>query len=227
MGIFDRISTVIKANINDLISRAEDPEKMLNQIIEDMREQIAEAKKGVIEVMATEKRLEAQYKKELEEVSEWENKAKLALSKGDENLAREALVRKNEVQKRATEYKEQYEAQKSESDQIQTALRKLVAKYEEANRKKSLLIAKQKRAEAQKKVANTMSSISDSDAFSYFNRMEEKVEQISAEADAATALNMSMEGNDLDAKFKELEASGGSSVDDELAALKAQLGQGS
>jgi phage shock protein A len=97
-----------------------------------------------------------------------------------------------------------------------------VNKYEEANRKKQLLIAKQKRAEAQKKVANTMSSISDNDAFSHFSRMEEKVNQISAEADAATALNASMEGGDLEAKFKELEK-GTSSVDDELAALKTKL----
>ncbi len=226
MGFLDRISTIVKANLNDLISRAEDPEKMLNQIIEDMRVQIAEAKKGVIEVMATEKRLEAQYKQHVEEVTRWEDKAKLALQKGDENLAREALVRKGEVQKLALDYKTQFEAQKSESDQIQVALRQLVNKYEEANRKKGLLIAKQKRAEAQKKVANTMSSISDSDAFSYFNKMEEKVNQISTEADAATALNASMSGNNLDEKFKALEAGGGSSVDSELAALKAQLGQG-
>lgn len=225
MGILDRLVTVVKSNINDLISRAEDPEKMLNQIIEDMRQKIAEAKKSVIEVMATEKRLEAQYKKEFDEAEKWQGKARLALEKGDENLAKEALVRKSEVSQRGIEYKEQWQAQKSESDAIQAALRKLVNKYEEANRKKGLLIAKQKRAEAQKKVASTMSSISDSGAFSHFARMEDKVHQISAEADAATALNKSMEGTDLDAKFKELEA-GSSSVDDELAALKAKMNKG-
>ncbi len=224
MGMFERISTVIKSNINDLISKAEDPEKMLNQIIEDMRQQIAEAKKGVIEVMAMEKRLEASYKKEMTEANKWQEKAKIALEKGDENLAREALVRKSEVAQRAEDYKTQWMSQKHESDQIQSALRKLVNKYEEAQRKKSLLIAKQKRAEAQKKVANTMSSISDNDAFSYFNRMEEKVEKLSSEADAATALNMSMETDDLDAKFKALETSA-PGVDDELAAMKAQMGK--
>lgn len=225
MGILDRITTVVKSNINDLISRAEDPEKMLNQIIEDMREQIAEAKKGVVEVMATEKRLEAQYRKEMDEIAKWEDRAKQALENGDDNLAREALTRKNEVSQRAEDYKQQWQAQKQESEAIQAQLRKLVNKYEEAQRKKGLLVAKQKRAEAQQKVANTMSSISDNDAFSYFNRMEDKVEQMSAEADATTALNESMEGNNLESKFEELDQGGGSSVDDELAQLKAQMGK--
>ena len=104
MGIFSRISQALKANINHLLSKAENPEKMLNQVMIEMQEQYAQAKKQVTVTVAQEKRLQKKYLKEKEQTDEWTKKARLALKKGNEELAKEALLRKNQHSKLASEY---------------------------------------------------------------------------------------------------------------------------
>ena len=96
MGIFSRLGTLIKSNINDLISRAEDPEKMLNQVLLEMQQQLVEAKKSVAVAIADEKKLHKQYNSELDKAKDWERKAMMAVRVGDDGLARQALVRKQE-----------------------------------------------------------------------------------------------------------------------------------
>jgi phage shock protein A len=224
MGIFGRLGTVIKANLNDLISRAEDPEKMLNQIIIDMKEQLVEAKKQVAVVIADEKRLKMQYESERAQAQEWEKKAMLAVRAGDDNLAREALARKAEHENMAAEYMKQWESQKASADQLREALRMLNKKIDEAQRKKNLLIAKKKRAEAQKTIHATMSGLSDTSAFDTFDRMAQKIEQMEAEAQATAELSSASTEASLEEKFRKLEAEKGPNVDDALAALKAKMG---
>ena len=116
MGMFGRLGTVVKSNLNDLISRSEDPEKMLNQMIIDMKEQLVEAKKQVAVVIADEKRLKMQYESERAQAQEWEKKAMLAVRANDDGLAREALGRKTEHENLAAEYNKQWEQQKASSD---------------------------------------------------------------------------------------------------------------
>ena len=225
MGIFSRIGTLLKANINDLVSRAEDPEKILNQLILDMREQLIEAKKQVAVAIADEKRLKKQLDNELNLAREWEKKAMMAVRAGRDDLAKEALMRKTEHDSLAQEFQGQWEAQKAAADQLRDALRRLNNKIEEAKRKKNLLIARQKRAQAQKKIQETMAGLSDTSAFDTFKKMEEKIERDEAEAEAGAELAEEMTGDALASKFQDLEAEQG--ADDALSALKAKMGMGS
>src|SRR5690606_23106395 len=118
MGIFSRLGTLIKSNINDLITKAEDPEKMLSQVLLEMQQQLVEAKKAVAMAIADEKRLQKQYNAELDKAKEWERKAMLAVRAGDDNLARQALVRKQEHENISSQFQQQWIAQKAAVDKL-------------------------------------------------------------------------------------------------------------
>jgi len=210
MGIFDRFKRVVKSNINDLISKAENPEKMLNQLIVDMNEQLIDSKKAVAAAIADEKKLEREMINNQQQAEDWEGKARLALKAGKEDLAKEALLRKQEYDGLSTQYKQQFEAQHASVDKLKVSLRQLQQKIEEATRKKNLLVARAKRAEAQKQIQSTMGSMADTSAFEAFDRMAAKVDQIEAEADAMQELEDATKSpdQDLEKQFKELESSG-------------------
>jgi len=222
MGIFARLATLIKSNLNDLISRSEDPEKMLNQVVVDMQTQLIEAKKQVAVSIADEKRLARQAEQEASNAAEWERRAMLAIKAGDDALAKEALARKKEHDALATTYKDQWQKQKQAVDQLKTALRLLNNKIEEAKRKKNVLIARKKRAEAQKAIQETMSGISNASAFETFDRMATKIDQMEAEAEATTELAEQYSGDTLANKFQQFEMEAG--AEDELVALKRKMG---
>ncbi len=222
MGIFKRFSDILKANINDMISKAENPEKMLNQIMIEMNEQLIESKKSVASAIADEKRLERQMKDQLGQAQDWEKKAMLAVRAGKDDLAKEALLRKQEYTGLASQYKEQWESQHAAVEKLKSSLRQLQGKIEEAGRKKNILIARAKRAEAQKQIQKTMGSLSDTGAFEVFDRMAAKVDKIEAEADAMAELEDFTADGDLEKQFKALEA-GDTSTDTMLAELKAKM----
>ena len=224
MGILDRIRTVLKSNINALISKAEDPEKMLNQLIIDMNEQLLEAKKQVAMAIADEKKLERQMLENRSQGEDWEKKAMLAVKAGKDDLAKEALLRKQEYDGYAASFQKEFESQHASVEQLKDALRQLSGKIEEASRKKNLLIARAKRAEAQKQIQQTMGSLTAGSSFDTFDRMAEKVDQIEAEADAMKELGEVTADQKLEDKFKELESSD-SSADKMLEDLKAKMGQ--
>lgn len=221
MTIFNRLGTLLKSNVNDAINKAEDPEKMLNQMLLDMQQQLVEAKKQVAVAIADEKRLQKQLEQEKALAVEWERKAMLAVKAGNDELAKQALLRQTEHAKLAVGYEQQWAAQKSAVDQLKTALQQLNGKIEEAKRKKNLLIARAKRAEAQKTIAETMDGISNTSAFETMSRMEEKINKAEAEAQATYELAQTASGDDLKAKFDALETV---EADDALAALKAKMG---
>ncbi|MFT5354799.1 MAG: phage shock protein A [Polyangiales bacterium] len=222
MGFFGRLATLIKSNLNDLISKSEDPEKMLNQIIVDMNTQLVEAKKQVARAIADEKRLQKQYKAEKNVAAEWEKKAMMAIRAGDENLAKEALLRKKEHDSLEKAYGDQWQKQKQATDQLKTALRALNNKIEEAKRKKNVLIARKRRAEAMKSIQETMSGLSDTSAFETFDRMSQKIDQIESEAEAGAELAEEYSGDVLSEQFRKLEMTAG--ADDDLEALKRKMG---
>ena len=224
MGILDRIRTVLKANINALISKAEDPEKMLNQLLMDMNEQLLDAKKQVALAIADEKKLERQMLENRAQGEEWERKAMLAVKAGKDDLAKEALVRKQEYAGCAASFQKEYESQHASVEQLKDALRQLQSKIEEAGRKKNLLIARAKRAEAQKQIQQTMGQLGAGSSFDTFDRMAQKVDQIEAEAEAAPELSSVTADQKLEDKFKELEDSG-AGADKLLEDLKAKMGQ--
>ncbi|MBW2456664.1 MAG: PspA/IM30 family protein [Deltaproteobacteria bacterium] len=222
MGIFARLAALIKSNLNDLISSAEDPEKMLNQVVLEMANHLIEAKKQVAVSIADEKRLAKQAEAEAAKAAEWARRAMMAVRAGDDALAMEALQRKKEHETLATTYKEQWAKQKKQVDQLKIALRLLNNKIEEAKRKKQVLIAQKRRAEAQKKIQETMSGLNNASAFETFERMENKIQQMEAEAEAAAELAEEYSGDTLEHKFGKMEVTMG--AEDDLLALKQQMG---
>lgn len=222
MGIFARLARLIKANLNDLISKSEDPEKMLNQIVLDMNNQLAEAKKQVAVAIADEKRLAKQAETEAATAAEWERRAMLAVRAGDDDLAKEALARKKEHEDLAAQYKDQWQKQKAGVDQLKLALRALNNKIEEAKRKKGLLVARKKRAEAQKAIQETLGGLKNASAFEAFDEMAQKVERMEAEAEAGAEVAEEYSGDQLRQRFQNLEATAG--ADEDLLALKRKMG---
>ena len=223
MGIFSRLGTLIKSNINDLITKAEDPEKMLSQVLLEMQQQLADAKKAVAVAIADEKKLQKQTVAEQDKAKEWERKAMVAVRGGDDGLARQALQRKQEHDTIATQFQQQWVAQKQAVEKLKDALRLLNNKIEEAKRKKNILIARKKRAEAQQQIANTMQGLGDTSAFDTFDRMADRIALMEAEAEAGAELAGELSGDTLESKFLALEA-GGNNDDDALAELKAKMG---
>jgi phage shock protein A len=224
MGIFSRLGTLIKSNINDLITKAEDPEKMLTQVLIEMTQQLTEAKKAVAVAIADEKKLQKQYTQEADKAKEWERKAMVAVRSGDDNLARQALARKQEHETIATQFQQQWLAQKQAVEKLKDALRLLNNKIEEAKRKKNILIARKKRAEAQQQIANTMQGLGDTSAFDTFDRMAERIQLMEAEAEAGAELAGELSGDTLESKFLQLEQAGAGSEEDALSELKAKMG---
>ncbi len=222
MGIFDRLGTLLKSNINDLISRAENPEKVLNQLITDMRSQLAKAKQEVASAIADEKKLQAQVEKEKTQSEEWQRRAMLGVEQGRDDLAKQALMRHNEHLQAAQAMHETWVRQKTESESLKGSLRTLNDKIEEAKRKKNLLIARQKRADAQQRIQRTMSSMSDTSAFEHFERMAAKIEESERKQLAAAELSEELTGDNLSQEFEALEYEGG--TDQQLLELKRQMG---
>lgn len=215
MGLFERFKRMVKSNLNDMITKAENPERMLNQLIVEMNEQLIESKKSVASAIADEKKLERQMNQQLTQAKEWERKAVLAVKAGKDDLAKEALLRKQEYENIGNQYKVQWEAQHTSVEKLKQSLRQLQQKIEEAQRKKNLLIARAKRADAQKRIQRTITGMSETSAFEAFDKMSSKVEQIEAEAEAMVEIE-DMTGSSQDDIEKEFAALESSSSDADL-----------
>jgi phage shock protein A len=221
VGVLDRVSTLIKANINDLISRAEDPEKVVRQLILDMNNQLIQVKTQVAAAIADERRLQKRYEDNQKKADEWQRKAEMAVERGQDELAKEALSRKINFQQVADGFKVQWTEQAAQVEQLKVALSQLEAKIQEANTKKDLLIARSRRAKAETNIRKTLAGVDAGGALSEFERMEEKVEEDEARAKAYAELDQ----DTLDEKFKLLEEE--DELNRELAALKSKMGSGS
>ncbi len=218
MGILDRVSTLMRANINDMIDRAEDPEKVIKQLLADMQSQLVQVKTQVAASIADEKQLQQRWQDAQQQADEWQRKAELAVEKGQDDLAREALTRRNAFQQTADGFKEQYTQQAAQVSELKEALGQLEAKITEAETKKDLLIARSRRAKAETQIRTTLAGMDTGSALGEFERMEDKVNQQEARAAALGEL----EHDTLDDRFKALETQ--TEVDDQLAALKAKKG---
>src|SRR6266513_1389983 len=207
MGIIDRLSTLIRSNINDLISRAENPQKVLEQLIVDMRNQLAKAKQQVAAAIADEKRLSAQAEQEKKLSEDWEKRA---------------VLRYNEHVQGAVQLQETWVKHREETERLKASLRQLNDKIEEAKRKKNILIARQKRAEAHKRIQETMGAISDKSAFETFERMAEQIEHEERKLIAAAEVNEDLSGDSLIKQFQGIEVK--ASADEQLLALKRKMG---
>lgn len=218
MAIFERINNILRANLNDMLDRAEDPEKMLNQIIRDMEAAIQDAKSQVADMIAQEKVIKRDMEHSQELADEWEQKAELAVQNTRDDLALEALRRKRDYQEHADVYRQQWEAQKAAVERLKGELTQLQSKYDEARRKKDVLIARQKRARAQADVVRTSERLESIDYGSELDRMERRIVTEEARAEATTE----MADESIENQFAELEQD--DELQSELERLKARMG---
>ena len=217
MGLFDRLWRVIRANINNLVGAAEDPEKILEQAVMDMQEDLVQLRQAVAGAIAAQKRTERQCSQAESTAAEWYQRAQLALQKGEENLAREALTRKKSYQETATAMKASLGQQNAVVTQLKDNMRALESKISEAKSKKDMYIARARSAASSERLQQMMGNLNTGSALSAFERMEEKVMQLESRSEAIAELGT----NDLEKKFLSLE--GAEDVDSELAAMKAQM----
>ncbi|KVH99510.1 PspA/IM30 [Cynara cardunculus var. scolymus] len=207
MNLFDRFTRVVKSYANALISTFEDPEKILEQAVTEMNDDLIKMRQATAQVLASQKRMENKYKSAEQASEDWYRRAQLALGKGDEDLAREALKRRKSYADNAASLKTQLDQQKGVVDNLVNNTRLLESKIQEAKSKKDTLKARAQSAKTATKVTEMLGNVNTSSALSAFEKMEEK------------ALNQ-LTTDDLEGKFAMLESS---SVDDDLASLKKEL----
>jgi phage shock protein A len=217
-SVLRRIVDLIRTSLNALIDRAEDPEKMLDQMMRDLQGSYDRSRTEVARVLAEKHRLQAQTQQAEADASEWERRAVLALKSGDESLARKALERKRGYAEVAQGFRTQLEEQAAVAEKLKEALRGLENKLAEARVKRSLLSARHKRALAQRRIHQALEAAGSPTAFENLARLESRIEEMEAESLAAAELG----AGELEEKFRELDAG---DVEDDLLRLKAKLGE--
>ncbi|XP_058216280.1 probable membrane-associated 30 kDa protein, chloroplastic [Rhododendron vialii] len=215
-NLFDRFARVIKSYANAIISSFEDPEKILEQSVLEMNDDLTKMRQATAQVLASQKQLENKYRTAQQASEDWYKRAQLALGKGEEDLAREALKRRKAYADNANGLKAQLDQQKAIVDNLVSNTRLLESKIQEARSKKDTLKARAQSAKTATKVSEMLGNVNTSSALSAFEKMEEKVLAMESQADALNQLT----SDDLEGKFALLE---GSSVDDDLADLKKEL----
>ncbi|MCR4863027.1 MAG: PspA/IM30 family protein [Ruminococcus sp.] len=222
MGIFRRLSDLLKSNVNDLIDRAEDPEKMVKQIIIDMQTELTKATQNYGKAKASEHLAEKRYLEAQKQSQNWENKAKAALSQGNEELAKQALAKKVKADEDTANYKQMYESISDQTEAIGNQVEVLKAKLDEAKSRQAMLIARSQMADTQKGLAKAAGGFDGNSSLEKFNRMEEKIEQ--KEAEAAAFSEIAGAENDLNDAFEKIESD--AKVDAELQRLMAEMNGG-
>jgi phage shock protein A len=217
VGILDRMSRLIRANVNDLIDRAEDPEKMLNELLREMDTNIRDARVQVANMIAQEKEIEADLHQAQRDSREWNRRAELAVQSGKEDLAREALRRKRDADSIANVYAHQLVTQQETVGKLRQQLTVLEAKYQEAESKRSILIARHRATRAQRQVTETLTSLPGLDSQSELARMERRIRG----EEARTAALGEMQTSNIEYQFAELDRD--DQIEQELAALKSRF----
>lgn len=218
MSFFNRVRDLVSANMNAMLDRAEDPEKMVNEYIRQLNENLYEAKTRVAAAMADETKLHNKMVQFQAESDQWQSKAEAALRASDEDLAKQALARKLQSQKLADSYKQQYESQDQQVEELQDSLVKLEARIAEAKSRRDLIVAKRNRAETQEAIQRTVRGLSSTNAMDKLGQLESRVDDQLAQADAMTKL----EKGTLESRFADLEAD--QELNSELEALKRKMG---
>jgi len=218
MAIFSRALDVLKANINDLLDKAEDPEKMLKQIIIDMEEQLQKAMQGLGQVMANERQMRKQLEEAQAQSKLWEDRAKVALNAGNQELARQAVENKLKADQNVKQFQELHAQLEAQVNEIREQVKTLQSKLEEARSKQSVLIARAKVADARQSVSKALGNIDSSGVMAKMEKMERKISAKEAQADV-TAEMAGVESKED--PFVKLEKE--SAVENELARLMKEM----
>jgi len=217
MSVLNRIRDLVSANLNAMIDRAEDPEMMVNEYLRQLNENLYEAKTHVAAAMADETKLHNKMVQHQAEADQWQLRAEAALKAGEEDLARQALARKLQSQKLADSYRQQYEEQDRQVEELQDALVQLEARIAEARSKRDLIIAKKNRAETQETIQRTVRGLSSTNAMDKLAQLEDRVDDRLAQADAMAKL----ERGTLESRFEDLGAN--QELDQEMEALRRKV----
>lgn len=221
MAIFERISDLVRANINDLIDKAENPEKMVKQIIIDMEDQLRKATQGLGTAMGSLNQVKKQLAVAQEQSNVWQGKAKTCLEQGNEELAKQALENKVKQDKMVAQYQEMCTSMEAQVNEIKAQIDILKGKIEEARSKQAMLVARSQMADAKSQMAKTLGNMDSKSAFAKMDKMEQKIEQKEAQADALSDVSGIQESeNDPFAKMDQ-----DSKINEELEKLKQQMGQ--
>ena len=225
MGILDRFADIVKANINDLLDRAEDPAKMIDQYLRDLTESLAEVKQETAGVMAEETRTKRLVDENNEEVEKYEGLARKALSAGNEGDARTFLAKKQQLEAKGASLEDAYQAARTNAQKMREMHDKLVSDIETLNGRREAIKAKVAVAKTQDKV-NDLTSAADKaeGAMSAFARMEAKADAMLDQSNAMAELNAKPADTAADLEKKYAEAGNTAAVDEELAKLKAEMG---
>jgi phage shock protein A len=218
MALLERVSTLIRANLNDLIDKAEDPEKMIKQVILDMQNQLLQVKTQVAIAIADQHVLDKKQQENEEKTVEWTRKAEMAVDKKQDELARVALERSVSFRRMADNFKQQVADQKQQVENLKTALQKLEQKLAEAQAKKDVLIAQHRRARAAGKATDAQFATSNHATAATFDRMQDKVRHSEAVSQAKTELFK----DDVDEQLAALEKE--DQIEKMLAEMKAKRG---
>ena len=217
-GMFERMADILRSNINEVLDRAEDPEKLIRQMIREMEEAVKKATASVGTAVANQKRLERQHDERIAQVEDWQRKAERAVEAGEDELARRALERKTVLQSAVDELAPAVEESRRTAQQLREQLRELKGKLEEARTRQGTLMARHRAAEACKQLAQSLQGLGD-DAFSSFERFEQRVEESEAQAEAHTEVASDLD--DVERRVRDLDR--GASVEQELRCLKQRL----
>lgn len=221
MNLFDRFFRVVRANLNQAVSGMEDPEKVLNQTVTDMQNDLVKVRQAYAEVSATQKRIERQREQAMSTSNEWRKRAQLALQKGEEDLAREALTRKKAADEQEASFTSQLQGMKANTEKLFASMQQLEGKISEAKSKKDQYVARARTAKTSQKVNDMLSNVGTSSGLEAFERMKTKVEELEVKADVSRELSAGGPADaSLESKFKALESD---SVEDELQKMKGQI----
>jgi phage shock protein A len=221
MNLFDRFARVVKSNVNQVISNMEDPEKVLDQAVADMQNDLVKIRQSYAEIFATQKRSQKQKADADAAAADWYKRAQLALEKEDEELAKEALSRRQIQVEVADGLAATIEKQAVAIDKLYTSMTALDNKITDAKRQKDAMVARARTAKANTQVTDLLNAVGDNNSMEAFDRMKAKVETMEAKAEIAGELAASSSGTtaNLEDRFKALES--GNAVDDELEKMKA------
>ena len=218
MALLERVSTLVRANLNDLIDQAEDPEKMIKQVIVDMQNQLLQVKTQVAIAIADQHVLEKKRQEHADKEAEWIRKAEMAVDKKQDDLARAALERSMTYKQMHDSFEQQVADQKTQVENLKSALRKLEQKLAEAQSKCDLLIAQHRRTRALGKASAAQLAVGDTSSAATFDRMRSKVHREEAVSQATAELL----ADDVDDRFAAMEKE--DQIDKLLADLKAKRG---
>ena len=219
MSIFERVSDLVRANINDLIDRAENPEKMVKQIIIDMEDQLRKATQGLGTAMGSLNQVKNQLANAQAQSAQWESKAKACLEQGNEDLAKQALENKVKQDKMVVQYQEMCTSMEKQVNDIKSQVDVLKQKLEEARSKQAMLVARSQMADAKSQMARTLGNMDSKSAFAKMDKMEKKIEQKEAQADAFSEVS-GVQESESD-PFEQMDKE--NSINAELERLKKEM----